>query len=470
MTSVALLSVLTDFGIISTLIFLAHLLRNKIRILQITYIPSAIIAGLLALFGGPQFLDCIPFSIGESGQNIASYPSFLVVLLFATLFLGKRKKKISIKKTIEDAGDTFFFNLASILGQYGFTLLFGLLLLTPLFPYLPEGFSLLLPAGFVGGHGTATAIGTVLESYGLEGAMSIGYASATVGILVGVLGGMILINIATRLGWTRLISSVDDMPCSMKTGFVPEHEQVSMGKETVSSIAIDPLTWHVVIVGFTAVLAYKISALLNFLLGISVPIFCVALLMGALVQKILNMLSLGRYVDRQIIHRIGSMVTDFLVAFGVASISITIVANFALPLVLMFSFGTLFTLVLVWWVGRRICHNFWFERSMLMFGWNTGSVAMSLVLVRVLDPNMRSGVLEDFGISYFGVAFVEIAIISLIPHLVMQGIVVVPTLVLIIGFFACIFLSRFLVGWFSASPTQIRAGEAKVMAGEFPDE
>ncbi len=470
MASVASLSALADFGIISTLIFLAHLLRNKIKILQITYIPSAIIAGLLALIGGSQFLDVIPFSNGDQGPNIASYPGFLVVLLFATLFLGKRKKKISVKKTIEHAGDTFFFNLASILGQYGFSLLFGLLLLGPLFPYLPDGFVLLLPAGFVGGHGTATAIGSVLETYGLEGAMSIGYASATIGILVGVLGGMILINVATRLGWTRLISSVEDMPCSMKTGFVPEEEQVSMGKETVSPIALDPLTWHIAIIGFTAVSAYKLSALLNFLLGINVPIFCVALLTGALVQKILNLVGIGRYVDRQVIHRLGSMVTDFLVAFGIASISVTIVLNFALPLLLMFTFGTLFTLILVWWVGRRMCRNFWFERSMLMFGWNTGSVAMSMVLVRVLDPNMQSGVLEDFGISYFGVAFIEIAIISLIPHLVMQGIVVGPMMVLIIGFFACILLSRFLVGWFSSSPTVLRAGEAKIMAGEFLDE
>ncbi len=470
MASVASLPVLADFGVISTLILFSHLLRNKIKILQNTYIPSAIIAGLLALLGGPQFLDMIPFSETEGVQNIASYPSFLVVLLFSTLFLGKRKKKISIKKTIEHAGDTFFFNLASILGQYGFSLLFGIIILYPLFPYLPQGFSLLLPAGFVGGHGTAAAIGSVLESYGLEGAMSIGYASATIGILVGVLGGMILINIATRVGWTRMVQSVQEMPISMKTGFVPEEEQPSMGKETISPIALDPLTWHIAIVFSTAVFAYKISGFLDGVLGISVPVFCVALLTGALVQKAMNVIKIGRYVDRQIIHRIGSMVTDFLVAFGIASISVKIVLNFAFPLVLMFAFGTLFSLALVWFIGRRICRNFWFERSMIMFGWNTGSVAMSMVLVRVLDPNMQSGVLEDFGISYFGVAFVEIAIISLVPHLIMQGIVGWPTFVLISGFFACLLLSRLIVGWFSSSPTALRQGEAEIMGGGFADE
>ncbi len=471
MASVASLPVLADFGIISTLILFSHLLRNRIKLLQNTYIPSAVIAGLLGLFLGPQYLAVVSFSLDNNGmQNIGSYPSFLVVLLFSTLFLGKRKKSLSIKKTIEHAGDTFFFNMSSILGQYGFALLFGTVLLFPLFPYLPAGFSLLLPAGFVGGHGTATAIGTVLESYGLEGAMSIGYASATIGILVGVLGGMIMINIGTRLGWTRLVKSIQEMPLSMKTGFVPEEEQSSIGRETVSPIALDPLTWHIAIVCATAVFSYQIAQVLNSFLGISVPVFCVALLTGAFMQKIMNIINIGPYVDRHLIHRIGSMVTDFLVAFGVASISVKMVIQFALPLMLMFAFGTLLTLAFVWYIGRRICRNFWFERSMIMFGWNTGSVAMSMVLVRVLDPNMESGVLEDFGISYFGVAFVEIAIISLLPHLVMQGIVWCPIVVLLSGFMACLLLSRFMVGWFTPSPTVLREGEADIIGGVCADD
>lgn len=470
MASSLSLSVLADFGIVSTLILLSHLLRNRIKLLQNTYVPTAVIAGLLGLMIGPQFLNLIPFSVDATGaQNIGTYPSFLVVLLFATLFLGKRKKRLSIKEAIEHSGDTFFFNLSSILGQYGFSLLFGLVFLYPLFSYLPKGFSLLLPAGFVGGHGTAAAIGSVLENYGFEGALSIGYACATVGILVGVLGGMILINLATRLGWTRLVHTIAEMPVSMKTGFVPEEEQLSMGKETISPIALDPLTWHIAVVFATALFAYRAAEFLNGLLSISVPVFCVALLMGAVVQKLMNVIKIGRYVDRHVVHRIGSMVTDFLVAFGIASISVKVVLNYALPLILMFAFGTLFTIALMWFVGRRLCRNFWFERSILMFGWNTGNVAMSMVLVRVIDPDMATGVLEDFGISYFGIAFVEIAIISVIPHLVMKGITFLPVVVLIGAFFICILLSRAIVGWFSKSPTALRAGEAEIIGCGFSD-
>lgn len=466
MTSVFTLPVLADFGIISALIVFAHLIRNRLKVLQNAYIPSAIIAGLLALLLGPQFVNVLPFSLNASGvHNMHSYPSFLVVLLFATLFLGKRKKKASVKAAIEQAGDTFFFNLASIFGQYGFSILLGLVILKPLFPYLPEGFSLLLPAGFAGGHGTASVIGSVLEGYGFEGALSIGYASATIGILVGVLGGMILINIGIRLGWTRIVHSVQQMPRSMRTGFVPEAEQQSVGKETTSPLALDPLTWHMAIVIGTALLAYEVAGILYKFINISVPVFCLALLLGALVQKILNVMKIGAYVDRHLIHRIGSMMTDYLVAFGVASISMHVVLSFAVPLIIMFAFGTMLSLLFVWYLGRHMCRNFWFERSMILFGWNTGTVAISMILVRVLDPDMRTSALEDFGISYFGVAFVEIAIISIVPHLVAQGIIVSPLLILLGGFFSCIFLSRLMIGWFSGSPTAIRPGEAAIMDG-----
>ncbi len=458
--------VLADFGIISTLILFSHLLRNRLKILQDTYVPSAIIAGILALICGPQYLNLLPFSMSSRGlYNMESYPSFLVVLLFATLFLGKRKKDVSIKGAIEHAGDTFFYNLASIMGQYGFTLLFGMVLLEPIFSYLPQGFSVLLPAGFVGGHGTAAAIGSTLEQYGFEGALSIGYACATVGILVGILGGMVLINFGTRLGWTRLVQSVREMPVSMRSGFVPEEEQQSLGKETVSPIALDPLTWHIAIVVATAVFAYKIAGMLSAMIGISVPVFCVALLTGAFLQKILNMINVGSYVDRHAVHRIGSMVTDYLVAFGIASMSLKVVLNFALPLVILFAFGTIFTLGFIWFIGPRISRNFWFERSMILYGWNTGTVATSMLLVRVVDPDMKSGVLEDFGISYFGVAFAEIAIVSLVPHFAARGMSYWPALVLIVGFFLCLFLSRYMVGWFSPSLTKLRPGEAEIMAG-----
>ena len=458
---------LIDFGIMSILIVISQLLRSRIKLLQCTYMPSSVIAGTIALFGGWQFLDIIPFSTKSCGrQNIIDYPLILVVLFFATLFLGKKKNKLSLRKTVEHVGDTLFFNLASLVGQYGFALLFGALILTPLFPNLHEGFALLLPAGFIGGHGTAAASAGVLEKAGFVGALTIGYASATVGVLIGIFGGMLIINIGTRKGWSRMVQSMQNMPESMKTGFVPEKERDSFGKETVSPMALDPITWHFSIVLGVAVVAFQLSDLSKTLFphAYKIPIFCIALLLGGLLQWILNMMKFDQYIDRHFMQRIGSWITDYLVAFGVASITLKVVNQFALPLTLLFSFGTITTICLMWFIGRRICRNFWFERSLMMYGWNTGSVATSLVLLRVVDPNMRAQIIEDFGLAYIGIAFFEILIIALVPSLVANGIIFWPTLILIVLFFTCLLLSKFIIGWFPASVHVIREGEAKIMA------
>ncbi len=47
-------------GLISILLLISHLLRNRIKLLQNIYVPSSIIAGLLGLLGGSQFLDILP--------------------------------------------------------------------------------------------------------------------------------------------------------------------------------------------------------------------------------------------------------------------------------------------------------------------------------------------------------------------------------------------------------------------------
>ena len=83
---------LMDFGLMSIILLFAHLLRSKVKLLQYIYMPSSLIAGFIALFCGWQFLDVLPFAVRESGTPyMSSYPYLLVVVLFATLFLGKEE-------------------------------------------------------------------------------------------------------------------------------------------------------------------------------------------------------------------------------------------------------------------------------------------------------------------------------------------------------------------------------------------
>jgi len=73
--------------------------------------PSSLIAGFIALFCGWQFLNILPFSLRENGTPyMTSYPYLLVVVLFATLFLGKEENyvKVPIKKLLKILATHFF--------------------------------------------------------------------------------------------------------------------------------------------------------------------------------------------------------------------------------------------------------------------------------------------------------------------------------------------------------------------------
>ena len=56
------MSFLTDFCFMSLLLVIAQFMRAKIKFLQMFYIPASLVAGILGLLLGPQFLDLIPWS------------------------------------------------------------------------------------------------------------------------------------------------------------------------------------------------------------------------------------------------------------------------------------------------------------------------------------------------------------------------------------------------------------------------
>ena len=102
-------------------------------------------------------------------------------------------------------------------------------------------------------------------------------------------------------------------------------------------------------------------------------------------------------------------------AFGVASIRLEIVGRYIVPLVVLLAVGLLLTLLYVFWVGSRIHRTCPFEKSIFTWGWFTGTMAMGIALLRISDPDGKSGCLDDYAFAYLYIAPVEIALVSLSP-------------------------------------------------------
>lgn len=453
---------LMDFALMSCLLFIAQILRSKVKVLQIFYIPSSLIAGFLGLFGGPQFLNIIPFS-----DKASSYAYLLVVVLFASLFIGNEDKS-SIKKVISDVGDTFTINLGAEFLQFGLAILIGIFVLGTMFPDLHKGFAVLAPAGFCGGHGYAAAIGGTVESGGLEGAVTIGQTFATLGLLTGLILGMVIINIASRKGYTRFIKSAANLPESMRTGMVPPEEQESIGKSTTNPMAVDPLAWHLVLVLVATAGGYYATNFLQdwlsqYIPGLSIPMMSVAMLVGVALQGVLRVSKYDRYVDKQVVTRIGSMVSDYLVCFGVATIKISIVVQYAVPIVIMGLSIIAIVLLYLFVVSKNLFHNFWFERGIFIFGWTTGVVAIGVTLLRVVDPEYKSNTLQDYGTAYVFIAVIEVFLVSMVPVFIIQGYGLVTGLVLVGAALALLGITAARYGISKQKGNELREGEAEIL-------
>ena len=419
----------------SGLILFSQLLRAKLTILQTLFIPASLLAGLIGLAFGPNGLGIIPFS-----SAFSQYSGVLIALVFAALPLSQ--EHTSAKNVGKPIREMWSFQLIVFLGQHTMAMILGLFLFVPLFA-TPEGFGFMLPVGFVGGHGTAAAVGDSFAKLGWDEAMALGMTSATVGILTGLFIGIALIKFGTIKGYTNYISNFVSLPNSFRTGLIPENEREEMGKETFSSISVDPLAMHVALLFLVAFCAKKIADVALLIdHHLSLPIFSLSVLVGFVLMKILRMGGGEKYIDKKIITRLGSTFTDYLVGFGVASITPSVVVSYAFPLTILFAFGVLYNLWLTLWFAPRVFMKDWFEKGIFTYGWASGVAAIGITLLRICDPNFKSTTLDDYSISYlFSNMWGELIIITLAPILIANGFALQYTGALVIALLAVVLIS-----------------------------
>jgi ESS family glutamate:Na+ symporter len=441
---------LIDFCIISGLLVIAHLLRAGIPWLSRFLIPSSMIAGLIGLALGPGGYDLLPFSRSEDGAALlGTYPGILIVLLFATLLMGHRPTQLT-RETWRGTRTSFLYNLGSEFMQYGVVLCVGTALLAFVFTDLRDEFMIMLPGGFAGGHGTAAVYADAMPQW--EAARSIGFTFATLGILCAVFGGLVLVNIARRRGWIERdipIATADGAQTAPEqSSFLPAAFQTSTGRTTVSSIALEPLAWHVALVlavyGLTVTVMPTIRELLppKFVL----PAFVIAMVIGWSVQAALDLAKVGQYVDGKTIGSIGSLASDYLVAFGIASINVQIVLTHAVPLIVFALLGLALCAGWLLIVAPRVFKEHWFESGIFTYGWNTGTIAFGVALLRIVDKRSDSKVLSDYGVAYVAIGPLEAILYTMVlaalatGQLLALGVLLVALALIMV--FAAVRLSR----------------------------
>ncbi len=405
----------TDAGIICGLLLIGKLLRVKIRLIQKLFIPPSLLAGLLGLTFGPNGLGWLPLS-----SNVGTYSAILIAIVFAALPFSSPRFKV--KDVARRVGPMWAYSQFGMLFQWAVMGLFGLLVLRLIWPELNPAFGVMLPTGFYGGHGTAAAIGTAFDGLGWDEAASLGMTTATIGVIVAILGGLLFIKMATRRGQTSYLADFNALPDEYRSGLLPEDKREPTAIGTTSPISIDSHVFHLSLVIVAAFGGYMLSRGVKLLWpALELPVFSCAFVVGILFKGVFNRVGAARYIDPKTTVGISSSATDLLVTCGVASIKLGVVVKYALPLIVLTVVGIVLTIFTVFWFGRRLNQKDWFEKSIFAWGWWTGTMAMGIALLRIVDPKMESKAMDDYALAYLPCAPVEILLITFVPILFAAG-------------------------------------------------
>lgn len=407
-----------DICFASVLILIGQFLRAKLGIFQRFFIPASMIAGFLGLFLGSQFLNVIPFSSAAS-----SYPGILIIVVFTVVGINGFSKGVheSNASVFRRAASFQLYRFVIFFIQFIFPIAFTLTVLTALVPDLNPGFGILLASGFTGGHGTAASVGSTFASLGWAEANDLGMTFATIGILTGIFGGLAFIKWATKRGYTAYIQDFKFISGDLRTGLVSKENRKPMGDETISSVSLDALAFHLSLVVAISGLGYylNVKVIAPYVLS-GIPDFTVAFLLALVFFLVFRKTPVYDYVDKNINNRISGAASDYLVFFGIATIKISVVVEYALPLTLMSLLGFVLVFVVVLPLGFLMNKDSWFERSLFCYGYSTGVFAIGFVLLRIVDPENKSNTVEDTALTPF-LNFIEIAFWSMIPAALIAG-------------------------------------------------
>lgn len=253
-------------------------------------VPSSLIAGVLALVLGPQLLgQHIDFSmqgtnlwIDEAVVDIwKELPGYLIVVVFAGLFLGKEIP--TIKQSLNQSLPNLSFGYSIAIGQYVVGMITALLVLAPLFDTDAVA-GALIAVGFQGGHGTVSGLQSTFESIDFAKGMDLGLGIATIGLISAIILGTIMSN-RTEGG----------------------NQELEISHDERVKVKDSPFTLHFAILGSVIILAWlTLSGLQvaeqNIFVDSSVkileymPLFPVAMMVGLAVQIILNKTGMGNLI------------------------------------------------------------------------------------------------------------------------------------------------------------------------------
>lgn len=404
------------FVVMGLLLTVGVFIRLKVKLFKKYFIPASLIAGFLGLALGPYGAKLFSEEMVGTWGGISG---ILITIVFAPMLIGMKNEKQ--KGTSKLVARHLIYSYAGSLLQLSIPLIVAALILIPLFD-LNEMFASIIEVGWAGGHGTAAGMIEVYSGLGWEDGASLGVTSATIGIVLGIISGIIMINHGVKKGYTSVIGKREELEKNNEHDVIPSEKQTVSSVNTLNPDLVEGFAFHMGLIAIATLIGWFMQkAITVYVPGI--PLFPLAMIGGLLVNMIISRTKYMEMIDLNTFKRIQGFALDFLIIGAVASIKIPIVLEFAVPLLIL----TIVTMAMMLWyfyyLGKRFFPESWFENAIVHYGSYTGVAAVGLMLLRTVDPEMNteSGKAYALRAPLYSPFLGGGLITSIIPVLMMQS-------------------------------------------------
>jgi ESS family glutamate:Na+ symporter len=437
MTSALLQDLIKCSGCIGAFLLLGMFLRAKVPVFQKLLLPASVIGGFIGLLLGPNVLgDFAIFRFSPEWMSTWSLiPGALIVPIFSAvplgMFMGEEKNK---NGSLRERAPKVLMSGAVFGTTFGIQLVIGMgvsLILMKVMPQLNlyRTFGFEMSQGFNGGHGTAGALGNILQENGAEYwevAQGVATTFATIGLIGGMMLGIFFINRAAKKGRTTLLKEAARLPKTTAMGYNKNTaEQMPLGRETTISSSIETVSVHLALILGVTALAYFLlgKAKAYNIFGFSaLPVWFYGLLLMYAVNFILLKLKLDWLIDAKVKSRITGTMSDFAITAAIMSMPLKAVMGYILPIILISALGFIAT-----YFTTIVAYRFFFgndcpfERAIMSWGVNTGVMINGLMLLKICDPDYETPALNDFSMGFALMSILDIVMSPIMWTLVAKG-------------------------------------------------
>lgn len=387
-------NVIIQFGYIAGVVLFCNFIRRKYSFIKRSMMPVAVMAGFIILIS--KYIGIVKIN-----------HDFMEILTYHGIALGFIAMSLRVPEALSEAKKgTGFKSGAVIVSTYMVQGVAGLIITILLgYTFMPNMFKaagLLLPMGYGQGPGQANNIGASYQSMGFEGGHSFGLAIAAMGYIVACVVGVILLNILRRSGkikiedveaveeenyTTDFFHSKDEMPISESI------DKLSVQLAMVLLVyAVTYLVSRTITGGISAISAGLAGTVNTLIWGFN---FIIGSALAMLLRAILEKLRAGGIIDRQyqnnyLLNRLSGLFFDLMIVAGIACINLEDIRGLVVPFILLTVIGAVVTWLHLVRVCRVVYKDYYYEGLISMFGMLTGTISSGVILLREIDPGMRT--------------------------------------------------------------------------------